>query len=439
MKIASKTTMLLQFSVENFRSIKERQTLVLEASADDTLERSNVHIEDGTRILRSAAIYGPNASGKSSLVEAMAGMRHFVLSSAREGQLTDEIPVDPFLLNEVTEKAPTVVEWQFLLKGVRYRYGFSANEKVVRGEWLFRRLGTAKESRLFVREGQIINVNPSLFREGQVLKKLEKDLGNTPVRENALVVSVCANLNGTISTDVLSWFERLRFVSGLSDRGHFLFTVKQLKDPVKRQQLLEFAQRADFHLCGLGSNESVVDVLPKGIPEHVRKQLPPTLAQRVEIKTQHQRLDKNGKQSGTVEFDLETDESQGTQKFVALSAPLHDTVEKGAVLVVDEFEARLHPLLTRAIFEWFHERSQGGTAQLVVATHDAGLMDPELLRRDQIWFCEKNPSGETSVYCLAEFDSNIVRPTTKFNRQYMLGLLGGVPKLALTNEVAHGA
>jgi AAA15 family ATPase/GTPase len=180
-------------------------------------------------------------------------------------------------------------------------------------------------------------------------------------------------------------------------------------------------------------------MLPKDIPETVRKHLPTTWAQQVEIKTQHKRVDKRGKESGLVEFDLETQESQGTQKFVALSAPLYNTVEEGSVLVVDEFEARLHPLLTRAIFEWFHKQAQGGTAQLIVATHDAGLMEPDLLRRDQIWFCEKNENGETSVYCLAEFDSNTVRPTTKFNRQYMLGLLGGIPKLALTNEVAHGA
>ena len=103
-------------------------------------------------------------------------------------------------------------------------------------------------------------------------------------------------------------------------------------------------------------------------------------------------------------------------------------------MVVDEFEARLHPLLTRAIFEWFHGPGHKCSAQLIVATHDVGLMDPDFLRRDQVWFCDKDKAGATSVYCLAEFDSNTMRPTTKFNRQYMLGLLGAVPKLALMKE-----
>ena len=135
--------MLLNFSVENFRSIKARQTLNLEATADDELESSHIHKQEGIRVLRSAAVYGANASGKSGLMDAMAGMRHFVLSSAREGQLLDKIPVEPFLLHEATEKAPTTVEWEFLWKGSRYRYGFSADATKVHAEWLFRRRGGA--------------------------------------------------------------------------------------------------------------------------------------------------------------------------------------------------------------------------------------------------------------------------------------------------------
>ena len=144
------------------------------------------------------------------------------------------------------------------------------------------------------------------------------------------------------------------------------------------------------------------------------------------------------KVTGSVEFDVEEQASQGKKRFIALAGPLHHTIEEGSILVVDEFEARLHPLLTRAIFEWFHSPAHQGTAQLIVATHAVGLMDPEFLRRDQVWFCDKDKQGATSLYCLAEFDSNTVRPTTKFNKQYLLGLLGAVPKLALTKEDARG-
>lgn len=407
----------------------------LEATGDDALESTHVHEEGGIRVLRSVVIYGPNASGKSSLLDAMSSMRLFVLSSAREGQLQDEIPVEPFLLHEETEHAPTTVEWDFLWQGNRYRYGFSADAVSVKAEWLFRSRGRAKAARLFTREGQDIKVNAEQFREGLVLKKLEKDLGNPPVRENALVVSVVAQFNGQTSREVMAWFNQLRFTSGLSDRGHFFYTADRLKDAASREKLLSFAQRADFNISDLSSEVSEVAV--EDLPGETKAQLVPGKKfLTAEIKTKHPRYDRNGQVAGDVEFDLEDRESQGTRKFVALSGPLHHTIEGGSALVVDEFEARLHPLLTREIFAWFHRPSHHGTAQLIVATHDVGLMDPEFVRRDQVWFCEKDAQGASSLYCLAEFDSNSVRPTTKFNKQYLLGLLGAVPKLTLIKEVA---
>ena len=427
--------MLLNYSIENFRSIKERQTLSLEATSDDELEATHVHEEDGVRVLRSVVIYGPNASGKSSLLDSMAAMRHFVLSSAREGQLLDEIPVEPYLLHEETEHAPTAVEWEFLWKGSRYRYGFTADTRSVKAEWLFRSRGRAKPARLFTREGQDIKVNPEHYREGVVLKRLEKDLGNPPVRENALVMSVVAQFNGQTSREVMEWFNQLRFTSGLSERGHFLYTADRLKDAASRVKLLKFAQRADFNISDLTSE--VTEVEADDLPAEAKAQL--SAGKKIlaaEIKTKHPRYDLDGKVSGNVEFDLMDQESQGTCKFIALSGPLYHTVEEGASLVVDEFEARLHPLLTREIFSWFHSPEHQGTSQLIVATHDVGLMDPEFVRRDQVWFCEKDQQGATSLYCLAEFDSNSVRPTTKFNKQYLLGLLGATPNLTLVKEVA---
>jgi len=426
--------MLLNFSVENFRSIKDRQTLSMEATVDDSLESTHVHEEGGVRVLRSVVIYGPNASGKSGLLDAMGAMRHFVLSSAREGQLLDKIPVEPFLLSEESEHAPTTVEWDFFWKGSRYRYGFSANAANVKAEWLFRSRGRAKAARLFTREGQDIKVNAEQFREGMVLKKLERDLGNPPVRENALVLSVVAQFNGQTSKEVMGWFDQLRFTSGLSDRGHFFYTADRLKDATSRRKLLNFAQRADFNISDLSSE--VAEVSAEDLSVEARAQLPPGKTfLTAEIKTKHPRYNRDGRVEGNVEFDLEDQESQGTRKFIALSGPLHHTIEEGSALVVDEFEARLHPLLTREIFTWFHSPAHHCTAQLIVATHDVGLMDPEFVRRDQVWFCEKNHQGATSLYSLAEFDSKSVRPTSKFNKQYLFGLLGAIPKLSITKEV----
>lgn len=409
------------------------QTLSLEAGSDEHLAESRVLTTEAGRLLRSAAIYGPNASGKSNLIEAMVTMRGFVLSSAREGQVGAVIPVDPFRLRQDTAKAPSLFEWEFLLDGYRYRYGFQANAQAIQAEWLMRK-GKGKEATLFTRELQEITPNPEFFREGLERKQF--------ARPNTLFLSLCAQLNGKVADKILTWFQRLRFVSGLSDRGHFFFTARWLKDATHRSALAEFAQRADFNICGLDSElvEASEETMPKSMPDGVRKR---AIANKdvvsAEIRTQHPLFDNANKQVGTVELDLEKDESDGTQKFIALSGPLHHTVEDGATLVIDEFEARLHPLLTQAIFEWFHSPRNTSRAQLIVATHDVQLMDPEFLRRDQVWFCEKDEQGATDLYSLAEFDPQKVRHTTKFGRQYLLGLFGGIPKLALLKEDAPDA
>lgn len=423
--------MLIAFSVENYCSFKNRQTLSLEATSDEALESSHVLSADGIRILKSVAIYGPNASGKSNLVEAMRAMRLFVLSSAKEGQVLDQIDVEPFLLHDDTLSAPSKFEWDFCLQDARYRYGFVVDSQKVHTEWLMRRRGKAKEATLFTRAEQKIRSNPKHFPEGEERKGF--------ARPNALFLSVCAQLNGPVAGIILAWFNQLRFIAG-ADPG-LLFTARQLQVEEERQKLLEFAQRADLSISGLSSEITEANqVVTVEASATEKSGEPPTESRKTrkvflpEIKTQHPRYGRDGKQSGTVEFNLKRQESQGTRKFIALSGPLHHTVSQGSTLVLDEFEARLHPMLSREVFRWFHSPANRSRAQLVVATHDIGLMEPEVLRRDQVWFCDKDGKGATSLYSLAEFDSTKVRPTTRFSRHYMQGLLGAVPKLALVKE-----
>ena len=151
--------MLISFAVENHRSVRERQILNLEATSDDHLAESRVIEADGIRILRSAAIYGPNASGKSNLVDAMSTMRRLVLAaSSPSAQVNRKIAVDPFRLSSESSKAPSEFQVEFLLDGYRYRYGFQAESAAVRAEWL-KRKGKGKEATLFTRDGQEIEVN----------------------------------------------------------------------------------------------------------------------------------------------------------------------------------------------------------------------------------------------------------------------------------------
>lgn len=425
--------MLISFSVENFKSIRDLQTLSMEARSGDHLEWSHTIEVGKRRLIKSAAIFGPNASGKSNVIEAMIWFREFVLNSSKKGQAGELIETKPFRLSTETENAPTHFESEFAWKGFEFRYGFEITEQQVISEWLFRKSASAKPAKLFTREGQDFDISTKFFKEGKGLEKRTRD--------NALFLSVCSQFNGEVATEVMEWMQQFRHVSGLSEIGFFGFTASRLQKSDHRQKLLELAKKADFNIQSISSEleEMSEAELPLSIPAEVRRQLLSEKYMRADIKTTHDKRDAKNDVIGQVEFDLQSDESEGTQKFIALSGPITHTLEEGSILVIDELEARLHPRLTQAILDLFHSPVNRKNAQLVFATHDVTLMEPDQFRRDQIWFCEKNETGATELYCLGDFDSNQVRPTSKFSRQYMLGLFGAVPKLAHFQEAAADA
>lgn len=419
--------MLISFAVRNHRSIEARQVLSLEATSDSHLAESRVLEAGPLRLLRSIALYGPNASGKSNVLGALRRMKWLVLASPPSAQVNDPIPVEPFRLTTASEEAPSEFQVEFWLEGHRYRYGFEADSQAVRTEWLMRR-GKGKEAVLFLREGQDIKVGQPHFSEGRERRRF--------VLPNVLFLPLCARLNGEVSGKVVGWFQRLRFLSGLNDVAMLYDTAKRLLDPAHNAVLGSFARHADPTIRSMTSEEfDPVKAglrLPSDMSETDRQRVLGQIAMHdTEIKTRHPVFGADGAEAGTVEFDLKKDASEGTKKFVALSGPLHMAIEEDAVLVVDEFEARLHPLLTQAVLEWFHGPHNPSRAQLVLATHDVLLMEPERIRRDQVWFCEKDERGATHLYSLAEFDPQDVRSTTKFGRQYLLGLFGAVPQLAM--------
>lgn len=426
--------MLIAFSVENFRSIRDLQTLsMVEPRSDHHLEWSNLLEVGGKRLVKTAALFGPNASGKSNVLRAMIWFRQFVLTSSKEGQVGEEIEAQPFRLSMAKEKAPCHFEIEFFLDGFEYRYGCEVTTKRVESEWLFRKQPTAKAAKLFTREGQQFDISNEFFKEGKGLEER--------TRENALFLSVCAQFAGPEATKILVWMERLRWVSGLSEASFFAFTAKRLAEPGYREKILELARKADFNICSLRSEieELTEDKLPPDMPAKLRKQALAQKLLRADIKTTHEKRDDKGKVVGQVEFDLGKDESQGTQKFVALSGPITHTLEQGSILIVDELEARLHPLLTQALVDLFHSPVNRKNAQLLFAAHDVTLLDPDRFRRDQVWFTEKDETGATDLYSLAEFEPSQVRPGSKFSRQYLLGLFGAVPKLAHFQEAADYA
>lgn len=418
--------MLLNFSVENHLSFRDLVTFDLEATKDRSREAFAVHELEKERVLSVAAVYGANASGKSNLIHAMNWMRESVLAPVSQSLKDPKIQVKPFLLRKGYEKRPSFFEITFLEKGFRYRYGFEANRSGVVSEYLFRKKPGVKEANLFTREKQNILPSRTQFKDGKGLEKRTKP--------TSLFLTVCASFNVAEAEVVLGWFRQFRFASGLSEIGFFDFTASELQNKRMQAQLLKFAKKADFNICDLTSKVEKIseEDLPEDLPAEVRRKI---LANdslvKSEIHTSHTVYDGRGKASGQITWDLKERDSEGTQKFIALAGPILHTLYEGSILMIDEFEARLHPALTSAILDWFQGPANKRNAQLIITTHDVNLMDPEHLRRDQIWFVDKSRTGHSDLSRLSEFDANQVKPTTRFKQHYMRGLYGAFPKVAI--------
>ncbi len=435
--------MLIEFTVGNYRSFHERVTLsMLATSLKDSpeLDENNIFQAGKYLLLRSAAVYGPNASGKSNLVRAMMFMRQFVLESATKLQAGEKINVQRFKLDVGARDKPAFFQVIFLQNGTTYRYGFEVDEKSVRSEWLYRTV--KREAYLFVREGNDFYISSRLKREAP--KQVQRQ-----TRPNALFLSVLAQFNSHIAKEVLDWFrEQFRGISGLNDISYFAYTLNRIeKDASFQQRVSEMLKLADVGI------ESVQVKTESDVPESVRiliekfqevvlpqgQQLDKIVSKRVE--TYHP-LFENGKRAGEEIFDMEREESDGTRKFFGLLGPFLDVLENGRVLVVDELEARLHPLLTRELVSLFNSpESNPHKAQLIFTTHDIGMLGASLLRRDQIWFMEKDRYGATKLYSLAEMKE---RKDAQFLKRYIEGRYGAVPYIAglkafLEQEMAHGS
>lgn len=423
--------MLIEFSVSNYKSFRDRVTFSMIAanlkSPDPKLDESNtIKINDKLSLLTTAAIYGKNASGKSNLGAALKFMREYVLAFETVTQPGKPIFVYPFMLNTVTREQPSLFEVLFLLEGKQYRYGFEVNRERVMAEWLYH-VPNAREVLLFERKQQAITIKPG-FKEGRSIKK-------TPA--NALFVSVVAQFEGNISKQISDWFSGFNVTSGLNDDDFYDFTLEGLReDESLGAGITNFMNSTGVDLSGLalpdiGAVEHIIEVAPTEHKGYVTEKI-----QR-EVLALHPLFDADGKTAGDVRFAMSAFESQGTRKLFAMSGPMLSTLAHGLILFIDEFDARLHTEMTRAIAELFQSKETNPKgAQLIFVTHDTNLLDNTLLRRDQIWFAEKDKYGATSLTSLAEYNE---RNDANFESRYLGGRYGGVPSLGGLKDSVRNA
>lgn len=425
--------MLIQFSVKNFRTFKEKATISLVASNYDKTTRESDNIfKDNTfnlRILKSAVIYGANASGKSKFMEALMFMKHFVITSSKDSQKGDKINIKPFKLSTETEHLPSEFEVVFTFQNEMYRYGFEADDKTIISEWLYHKPKT-KEVELFYREFQDFETHTRNFSKGNMVIK------EGLVRDNALLVSVAAQFNDTISINVIDWFKQLKTISGLNEEGYQGFTMSKTESPVHKSKILNLLKAADLGIQDIKLQKLDIEQLPKDMPKDLKERIIKTIREEnaefiSDVITFHKKYDANKtKTNETVHFSLDEDESSGTRKFFALTGPILDVIENGYTLVVDELDSKLHPNLVCKLVALFNSKEiNKNNAQLIFNTHDTNLLSSGLFRRDQIWFTEKNRYGEARLYSLGDFKSESVRKTEAFEDNYIRGKYGAVPYL----------
>jgi len=415
--------MLIEFSVGNYRSFKETVTFSMVAAKisakDKKLDEQNTfQADDRLKLLKSAAIYGANASGKSNLGKALLFMKSLILNSSKEGQATEEIPIESFRLSTETESKPSFFEIVFLMDGKVHRYGFEVNKKEVISEWLFY-VPTIREVTLFQREKNIIDSKPA-FKGGSKFKN--------NVRDNALFLSVAAQFNIEIAKQILIWLKNLNVVSGLDDGAMGRYTIHCLNNNKNRDQIFELIKKLDLGIDELEISEIELteETIPKDLPKEIRDRiLRDGNTSGISIGTIHRKYNAEGQQISIETFEMDEHESEGTQKLFAMAGPLVDTLENGRILVIDELDARLHPLITREIISLFNSnQTNPHNAQLIFMTHDTNILSHKFFRRDQIWFAEKDKFGATHLYSLAEYK---IRNDASFESDYIQGRYGAVP------------
>jgi uncharacterized protein len=420
--------MLIEFSVSNYRSILDRQTLSMAASSAKELESLNTITADTEgampRLLRSTVLYGPNASGKSTLIQALRFVKNQVLNSQKESQAGDAIDVTPFKLTAASRVADSDFEVTFVEQGVRYQYGFCCNQQRFTEEWLIAYpLGRAQKwfHRVFDAEaGQDAYKFSTAFLGGKVRHRLWQE----QTRPNALFLSTAVQLNNEQLQAVFMWFkDRLRVVV---DSAHGLnpsYTIKRCSQDEDRQRVVAFMNSADLSIADIQLKESQfsVDAFPKDMPAVIREKLMKDFEGKHLLEPRFLHKDVNTNES--VEFD-ESEESEGTQALFAFAGPWLDVIENERVLVVDELDTSLHPLVVHHLVKQLHH--EGTKAQLIFTTHDTTLLSQKLLRRDQVWFLEKDAKSATRLYPLSDFSP---RDNEAIERGYLNGRYGAIPFL----------
>lgn len=423
--------MIINFSIQNFGSVKDKQTLTFEADKSDHLENSYIIHTNGLRLLKIALIYGANASGKTTILKALEFLRDIVLEP--ETKKTDELDFQPFLFDSETPNQNSVISIEFIANDTKYFYEVEFFRKAVVNETL--NFYNPNKANVYKRTTDINNQFTEIKFGSKIKidKTIEKNLeANTLWNNTVLGGFLKTNVDVKELKEAVEWFKNyLRPLIFTKTQLEGFVTSKIDKGELSKLDVINILKKADFHISDIVIQEEEKEI-PDGFIEFVKKQLK---APDNEVK----KLEEKGKiTSVNIEFEHTVNqtkytlpiemESQGTRRFYGFAGLLALLIKNSTAFPIDELESSLHPdLYTHFILSFLLNTDK---SQIIATTHNREILDnKDVFRNDAIWFTDKNEKCSTELFSLADFDSSIVRNTTNIYNAYKSGKLKATPNL----------
>lgn len=429
--------MLIEFRFKNYRSFRDEAVLSMEATGLSSFKSCLIPLSSTVKLLPAIAIYGKNGGGKSNVIRAFWLAVQFIRNAQRTQHERAAIPVNPFALNDYSKDEPTEFAFEYTSGGVKYWYGFAATREKIYAEYLYH-APKGQKALAFKRTEQHFD-----FTEDKSKRALIGEM----VAENQLFFSVACTMNDAACVAAMRWFRDQAFFSrDYSDIPRQLIEYSEDKNMLRA--ISDYAKAADLGILDMqfefNSNEIQDDEsLPDNIPEGIKAalvQFMHTLAEtsnngevhlkmgEVSAKASHQGENRDGRKA-TYSLEL-SDESDGTRKLMALAPAIESALRTGGILLVDELERELHPMLVNYIIAKFQSKTTNPNgAQIVFTTHNTELMNLELLRKDQLYFVDKrDKDGASELYTISEFST---RTTENIRKGYLVGKYGGIPNIQI--------
>lgn len=429
--------MLIEFRFKNYRSFRDEATLSMEATGLKAFKNCLIPLSSTVNLLPAIAIYGKNGGGKSNVIRAFWLAVQFIRNAQRTQHERAGIPVNPFALNDYSKEEPTEFAFEYTSKGIRYWYGFSATRERIFTEYLYH-APKGQRAMIFHREGQHFT-----FTED----KAKRSLIGGMVAENQLFFSVACTMNDGPCIAAMGWFrDQVFFSRDYSDIPRQLLEYSEDKNMLKA--ISDYAKAADLGIQDMQfefDSQEIQDdtTLPDTLPEGVRTALVQFMRilsessnngeihlKMGEMTAKASHLGKN-RSGETAMYALDlSEESDGTRKLMALAPAIESALRTGGILLVDELEREIHPMLVNYILSKFQSKTTNPAgAQIVFTTHNTELMNLELLRKDQLYFADKKDrDGASELYTISDFST---RTTENIRKGYLVGKYGATPDIEI--------